>query len=43
MLDAKEEALPADFLAIEDEMKRLRDSVFPLGAKPCYLAPAIKP
>jgi hypothetical protein len=41
MFDGKKETLPADFLAIEDEMKRLRDSVFPAVAKPCYFAPAI--
>jgi hypothetical protein len=39
--DGKKETIPADFLAIEDEMKRLRDSVFPPGAKPCHFAPAI--
>jgi hypothetical protein len=39
--DGKNETIPADFLAIEDEMKRLRDSVFPPGAKPCHFAPAI--
>jgi hypothetical protein len=39
--DGKRETIPADFLAIEDEIKRLRDSVFPPGAKPCHFAPAI--
>jgi hypothetical protein len=39
--DGKNDPIPADFLAIEDEMKRLRDSVFPPGAKPCHFAPAI--
>jgi hypothetical protein len=43
MRDGKEETLPADFFAIEDEMKRLRDSVFPPGAKPCHFAPVIEP
>jgi hypothetical protein len=41
MFDGKKETIPADFLAIEDEMKRLRDSVFPPGAKPCHFAPAV--
>jgi hypothetical protein len=39
--NGKKETIPADFLAVEDEMKRLRDSVFPPGAKPCHFAPAI--
>jgi hypothetical protein len=37
----KNETIPADFLAIEDEMKRLRDSGFPPSAKPCRFAPPI--
>jgi hypothetical protein len=41
MFDGKNETIPADFLAIEDEMKRLMGSVFPPGAKPCHFAPAI--
>ena len=38
----KEEKIPPDFSAIEDELKRLKDSAFPLGGKPCHFAPAIK-
>ncbi len=38
----KEEKIPADFSAIEDEMKRLKDSAFPPGGKPCHFAPVIK-
>jgi hypothetical protein len=38
----KEEQIPPDFSAIEDELKRLRDSAFPPGGKPCHFAPAIK-
>jgi hypothetical protein len=41
MFDGKKETIPADFLAIEHEMRRLRDSVFPPGVKPCHFAPAI--
>jgi hypothetical protein len=40
MFDGEKETIPADFLAIEHEMRRLRDSVFPPGAKPCHFAPA---
>jgi len=39
--DGKKETIPADFLAFEDEMKRLRNSVFPSGAKTFHFAPAI--
>jgi hypothetical protein len=38
----KEERIPPDFSAIEDELKRLRDSAFPPDGKPCHFAPAIK-
>jgi hypothetical protein len=38
----KEEKIPPDFSAIEDELKRLKDSAFPPGGKPCHFAPAIK-
>jgi hypothetical protein len=41
MFDGKKETIPADFLAIEDEMKRLRDSALPPGEKPCHFARAI--
>jgi len=41
MFDGKQETIPADFVAIEDEMKRLRDSIFTPGAKPCHFATAI--
>src|SRR5205814_4316507 len=39
---AKEEKIPPDFSAIEDELKRLKDSAFPPDGKPCHFAPAIK-
>ena len=38
----KEEKIPPDFSAIEDELKRLKDSPFPPDGKPCHFAPAIK-
>jgi hypothetical protein len=38
----KEEKIPPDFSAIEDELKRLKDSTFPPDGKPCHFAPAIK-
>ena len=38
----KDEEIPADFSAIEDELKRLKDSAFPPDRKPCHFAPAIK-
>jgi hypothetical protein len=38
----KEEKIHPDFSAIEDELKRLKDSAFPPGGKPCHFAPAIK-
>ncbi len=38
----KEEKIPPDFSAIEDELKRLKDSAFPPDGKPCHFAPAIK-
>jgi hypothetical protein len=38
----KEETIPPDFSAIEDELKRLKDSAFPPDGKPCHFAPAIK-
>lgn len=38
----EEETIPADFSAIEDELKRLKDSAFPANGKPCHFAPAIK-
>jgi hypothetical protein len=38
----KEEKIPPDFSAIEDELKRLKDSAFPPDRKPCHFAPAIK-
>jgi hypothetical protein len=38
----KEEKIPFDFLAIEDELKRLKDSAFPPDGKPCHFAPAMK-
>lgn len=37
----KEETIPSDFSAIEDELKRLRDSAFPPKGKTCHFAPAI--
>jgi hypothetical protein len=37
----KEETIPPDFSAIEDELKRLRDSAFPPAGKICHFAPAI--
>lgn len=38
----KEEKIPPDFSAVEDELKRLKNSAFPPDGKPCYFAPAIK-
>jgi len=38
----KEEKIPPDFSAIEDELKRLKNSAFPPDGKPCHFAPAIK-
>lgn len=38
----KEEKIPPDFSAVEDELKRLKDSAFPPNGKPCHFAPAIK-
>ena len=38
----KEEKIPPDFSAIEDELKRLKDSAFPPDGKPCHFAAAIK-
>jgi hypothetical protein len=38
----KEEKIPPDFSAIEDELKRLKDSAFPPDGKPCHFAPAIE-
>jgi hypothetical protein len=38
----KEEEIPADFAAIEDELKRLKASAFPADGKPCHFAPAFK-
>jgi len=38
----KEEKIPADFAAVEDELKRLKDSAFPPDGKPCHFAPAVK-
>ena len=38
----KEEKIPPDFSAVEDELKRLKDSAFPPDGKPCHFAPAIK-
>jgi len=37
----KDEKIPPDFSAIEDELTRLRDSAFPPDGKPCHFAPAI--
>src|ERR1700693_112636 len=37
----KEETIPPDFLAIEDELRRLKDLGFPPDGKPCRLAPPI--
>lgn len=38
----REEKIPSDFSAVEDELQRLRDSAFPPDGKPCHLARAIK-
>lgn len=38
----KEEKIPPDFSAIEDELKRLKESAFPPDGKPCHFAPAVK-
>jgi len=38
----EEEKIPPDFSAIEDQLKRLKDSAFPPNGKPCHFAPAIK-
>jgi len=38
----KEEKIPPDFSAVEDELKRLKNSAFPPDGNPCYFAPAIK-
>jgi hypothetical protein len=41
ILNGKKETIPPDFLMVESEMKRLRDSGFPPRGKPCHFAPAI--
>ena len=38
----KDERIPPDFSAIEDELRRLKDLAFPPDGKPCHFAPAIK-
>lgn len=38
----KREALPPDFLSIEKELERLKESAFPHSKITCYFAPAIR-
>jgi hypothetical protein len=37
----KEESIPPNFSSIEQELKSLKDTAFPLSAMNCHLAPAI--
>ena len=38
----KQESIPPDFSAVEEELKQLKDSAFPPSGKTCQFAPAIK-
>ena len=38
----KDESLPANFVAIEDEFAKVRDAAFPPNQRPCGIAPGIK-
>jgi hypothetical protein len=37
----KKEVIPPEFAAIEEELKQIRDSAFPLHGEDCHFAPAI--
>jgi len=38
----QDESLPANFVAIEDALARMRDAAFPPAQRPCGIAPGIK-